>query len=51
MLEKIVLVVLIFILVTLVYPFAKGLYDGFTDSRNGRPYDPKEEEGNDEENW
>ena len=51
MLEKIVLVILIFILFTLVYPFAKGFYDGFTDSRNGKKYDPnKKEEGN-EENW
>ena len=52
MLEKIVLVILIFILFTLVYPFAKGFYDGFTDSRNGKKYDPnKKEEGNNEEDW
>ena len=29
---------MIFILFTLVYPFVKGVYDGFTDSRNGKPY-------------
>lgn len=49
-LELILLSVLVFALFVQVFPFVKGFYDGYTDAKNGRPFNEDiEKELNNEE--